>query len=154
MRDYFVSKSRKSVAVIKSAKAGRDSLYLNDKYFKGLYNRILYLKFAPESEEWALLSDNSDGSYAIHFSDGRTFGPFFFDTSQGVPGILLGKNAKNWAFYFVDAKTGKKKLLVNNDERKEDFMGDIGLVKEDGQEYFSWFSMEARTVYLNKLLLE
>jgi hypothetical protein len=154
VKDYYVSKSRKSVAVIKKAEIAKDSLYMNDKYFKGIYNNIMYLKFAPESEEWCLLSDNSNGTYTLHFSDGRTFGPFNVNTFQGTPGVLLGKNAKNWAFYYVEAQNNTKRLLVNNQERKEDFMGGIALVKEDGQEYFSWFSMEGQTVYLNKLLLE
>ncbi|NJO03495.1 MAG: hypothetical protein HC880_19065 [Bacteroidia bacterium] len=154
VRDYYVSQSRKSVAVIKSAGASRDSLYMNDKYFQGVYDKILYLKFSPDSEEWALLTNNGNGTYTLHFHDGRQFGPYTADTAKGTPPVLLGRNAKNWAFYYADAKTGKTRLIVNNADRQEDILGDIALVREDGQEYFSWFSLDDRTVYLNKLLLE
>ncbi|MDX2305094.1 MAG: hypothetical protein NW226_19950 [Microscillaceae bacterium] len=154
VRDYFVSASRKSVAVIKNAGSGKDSLYINDKYFKGIYNKIEYLKFAPGSEEWALLSNNSDGTYTLHFSDNRSFGPYPINQTQGLPDVLLGKDAKNWAFFYQDAKSGENQLLVNDKIRKEEFIGQVALVKEDTQEYFSWFSLDDRTVYLNKLLLE
>jgi hypothetical protein len=152
--NYFVSESRKTVAVIKKAGANRDSLYLNDKYFKGIFNKIAYLKYAPDSETWCLLSDNNGGSFSLHFSDNRVIGPFNIDTSHGLPTVLLGKDCKNWAFYYIEAGTGKNKLLVNNQERNEEFIGNIAIVKEEGQEYFSWFSLDDRTVYLNKLLLE
>ncbi len=151
---YYVSESRKSVAVVKKASARIDSLFMNDKYFKGLYSKIEYLKFSPDSEEWCLLSDKGNGSYTLHFSDGRTFGPYSIDISGGTPPVLLGKDAKNWAFYYKDSKSGSTRILVNNQERKEDLIGDIGMVKEEGKEYFSWFSLDNKTVYLNKLLLE
>lgn len=151
---YFVSESRKTVAVIKKSAANRDSLFMNDKYFKGIFNKISTLKFAPASETWALLSDNGNGTYELHFSDGRKFGPYNIDISQNMPTIILGKDCKNWAFYYVEDGTGKTKLLVNNQERNEEFIGNISFVKEDGKEYFSWFSLNDKTVNLNKLLLQ
>lgn len=154
VKDYYVSESRKSVAVIKNAGAGKDSLYINDKYFKGIYNKIEYLKFSPDGEEWALLSNNGNGTYSLHFSDNRSFGPYALEHSQNLPDVLLGKDAKNWAFFYINSKDGEGQLLVNNTIRKEEFIGQVALVKEDGQEYFSWFSLEDRTVYLHKLLLE
>jgi hypothetical protein len=151
---YFVSESRKTVAVIKKASTDKDSLYINDKYAKGIYGKIGYIKFAPGGENWAMLNQVGGNNYAINFSDNRNFGPYEIDTSRGLPTLLLGKDAKNWAFYYIENGTGKNKLFVNNQERNEEFIGNIAFVKEEGQEYFSWFSLEDKTVYLNKLLLE
>jgi hypothetical protein len=152
--NYFVSESRKSVAVVKKSNEAKDSLFINDKYFKGIYNKIKTIKFAPASEEWALLADAGGGKLMLHFSDNRSFGPFEVDMSHGVPNLLLGKNAKNWAFYYIENGTNRNKLLVNSEERNEEFIGNIAFVREEGKEYFSWFSLEANTVFLNKLLLE
>ncbi|MEO1654398.1 MAG: hypothetical protein AAFU64_12705, partial [Bacteroidota bacterium] len=150
---YYVSESRRSVAVIKEAAGGRDSLSINDKYFKGIFDKIEYLRFSPNGEEWAFLS-NTNGNYSLHFSDGRKYGPFPIDTQDGHPDILLGKDAKNWALYYRDRIKAANHLLVNNQERKDEFIGKVAMVKEGDQEYFSWFSLEEKTVYLNKLLLE
>lgn len=154
VKDYYVSESRKSVAVIKKASLKQDSLFLNAKYFKGVYDKIEYIKFAPESEDWGLLSNQGGNRFMLHFSNGRSFGPFYANITQGVPTLMLGKGAKNWAFFYQDATSNKTILLVNNNPRNEDFIGTIARVKEEGQEYFSWFSLDDKTVYLNKLLLE
>lgn len=151
---YYVSESRKTVAVIKKAKAGKDSLFINDKYFKGVFDKIIALKFAPESEDWAIITQDSEGQYSLHFEDKRTFGPFAMDITHGLPTLLLGKHAKNWALYYVEANTNKNTLLVNNKPRSDDFIGNIAIVKEQGKEYFSWFTLEEKTVFLNMLLLE
>ncbi len=151
---YFVSESRKTVAVLKKAKAGKDSLFINDKYFKGIYNKIVNFKFAPEGESWCALTDDGGGNYSLHFEDKRVFGTFKMDNSHGLPTVLLGKDCKNWALYYVEEGTSKNMLLVNNKPRSEDFIGNIGIVKEKGKEYFSWFSLEDKTVFLNMLLLE
>jgi hypothetical protein len=151
---YFVSESRKTVAVIKKASTEKDSLYINDKYAKGVYGKISYIKFAPGGESWAMLNHIGTNNYTINFSDNRTFGPYEIDASNGLPTLLLGKDTKNWAFYYIENGTGKNKLFVNSQARNEEFIGNIAFVKEEGQEYFSWFSLEDKTVYLNKLLLE
>ncbi|MCU0445158.1 MAG: hypothetical protein MUE85_09580 [Microscillaceae bacterium] len=151
---YFVSESRKTVAVIKKAGADKDSLYINDKYARGVYGKIAYIKFAPNGETWAMLSNVGGNNYKINFSDNRSYGPYEIDASHGLPTLLLGKDGKNWAFYYIENGTAKNKLIVNNQDRNEEFIGNIAFVKEEGQEYFSWFSLEDKTVYLNKLLLE
>lgn len=159
VKSYYVSQSRKSVAVIKKATARQDSLVMNAKYPVGLFNEIVYLKFAPNSEEWALLSNNQDGTYTIHFSDKRQEGPYRIDISGGFPSILLGQDTKNWGFYYKETGTGKFRLFINGQERKENLFGEIASSEEDGQEYFSWFSLEdeaggTRTIYLNRLLFK
>jgi|GEM_PF-2621722 len=151
---YFVSETRKTVAVLKKATQEKDSLFMNDKYFKGVYNKITSLKFAPESESWCVLTNDGNKNYTLHFEDKRVFGPFNIDISHGAPTVLLGKDCKNWALYYVEEGTGKNILLVNNKARSENFIGNIGIVKEKGKEYFSWFSLDDKTVFLNKLLLE
>jgi hypothetical protein len=151
---YFVSESRKTVAVLKKAGANKDSLFINDKYFKGVYSKIVSFKFAPDSENWACITEEKDGSFMLHFEDKRTYGPYAMDISHGLPTLLLGKDTKNWALYYVEANTSKNILLVNDKPRSDDFIGNIAIVKEHGKEYFSWFTLEDKTVYLNMLLLE
>jgi len=150
---FAVSDSRKNVAIVKRGRSGKDSLVLNDKYFKGSFDKIAYVKFAPNSEEWCLLSKSSDGYY-LHFSNREKQGPYNIDDSRGVPQILLGKDSKHWAITYQDAKTKQLKLLVNGQERKEKFIGSIAVTKESDKEYFSWFSLENKTIFLNKLLLQ
>ena len=151
---YFVSESRKTIVIIKKAGANKDSLSINDKYFKGIFNKIYTVKFAPNSEEWVALCDDGNGTFSLHFSDGRKYEGFEVDLSHGHPTLLLGKEAKNWAFYYVEAKSGKNMLLVNNKPKSQEFIGNIAIIKEADKEYFSWFSLDEKTVFLNKLLLE
>lgn len=151
---YYVSESRKTVLVVKKAGANRDSLYVNDKYFSGVYNKIISLKFAPEGEKWCAVVDNGNSTYSLHFDDKRTFGPYKMDISHGLPTVLLGRDGINWGLYYVEAGTNKNILLVNNKARSDDFIGNIAIVKEKGKEYFSWFTLEDKTVFLNMLLLQ
>ncbi|MCS6822216.1 MAG: hypothetical protein NZ551_10150 [Microscillaceae bacterium] len=152
--NFAVSDSRNTVAIIKKATLNKDSLIINNKYFKGIYNKIIYLKFAPNSEEWCSLNQNLDGSYSLNFSNGSTFGPFEHANIKEQPLLLLGKDCKNWALKYVNRSDNQLKLVINGKERKEEFVGDVAITQEDGEEYFSWFSLENRTVYLNKLLLK
>jgi len=153
---FYVSDTRRSVAVIKNAQGGRDSLFINDKYFKGVYNRIVDLRFAPEGEEWMILTDDGAGKYSLHTSDKRVFGPYMMDFSdaKNQPRLILGRGGENWALYYIETGTGNFKLLLNNKELSDNFLGSVAFTKDGKQEYFSWFSLEDKTVYLNKLLLE
>jgi hypothetical protein len=152
---YHVSESRKTILIIKNAGANKDSLFVNDKYFKGVYNKIVGVKFAPKGEEWAIMTENPDKTLSIHFSDQRTFGPFKSDAAQTPPHLILGQGAKHWAFYYSEG--GNLRLLLDNryeEGEKINFLGTMTIAKEDKKEYFSWFTLEDKTVYLNKLVLE
>lgn len=154
---FKVSLSRRTVAVMKKAGRYKDSLYINDRVFKGVYNEIRELKFSPKGEEWALTAFNhNDNSYTVHFSNkAEPYGPFKANTNTGKPILLLGKDAKNWALSYKDAGTNETKLIVNGTERNAQFYGNIAIIEDDNKEYFSWFSLEEddKTLYLNKLLL-
>lgn len=150
---FAVSDSRKNVAIVKRGSSGKDSLVLNDKYFKGTFDKISYVKFAPKSEEWCLLSKSKDGYY-LHFSNREKQGPYNINDSRGVPQIILGKDTKHWALTYQDTKTKEIKLWVNGQERKEKFLGSIAITSEGDKEYFSWFSLEGKTIFLNKLMLQ
>lgn len=150
---FAVSDSRRNVAIVKRGTGMKDSLVMNDKYFKGLFDKIAYVKFAPQSESWCLLS-KSDGGYYLHFSNQKKQGPFNIDDSRGVPQVMLGKGCKNWAMTYKDSKNNEIKLIVNGQEKKEKFIGNIAISSEADKEYFSWFSLEDKTVFLNKLLLK
>lgn len=154
---FKVSPSRATVAVIKKASKYKDSLYINDRLFKGIYNEVQEFKFAPKGEEWALLAfDYNKDTYTVHFSNkSESYGPFKANINAGVPILLLGKNANNWALSYKDANTNKTKLIVNGDQREAQFYGNIAIIEDNEREYFSWFSLEEdeKTLYLNKLLL-
>ncbi len=150
---FAVSDSRKNVAIIKRGSGIKDSLVMNDKYFKGLFDKIAYVKFAPQSESWCLLSKSNNGYY-LHFSNKKKQGPFNIDDSRGVPQVMLGKNCENWAMTYKDSKSNEIKLIVNGQEKKDKFIGNIAITSEADKEYFSWFSLEDKTVFLNKLLLK
>lgn len=155
---YFVSESRKNIAIIKNAGNQKDSLFINDKYFKGVFNKIISLKFAPKSEEWVALSENPDKSISLHFSNQTQAGPFYADATHVTPYIIMGQGAKHWAFYYVEAKTGEISLYLDNKKyggEKINFLGTMAITKEKNKEYFSWFTLEdKKTVYLNKLVLD
>lgn len=155
---YYVSESRKSIAIIKHAGNQKDSLFVNDKYFKGVFNKIIALKFAPKSEEWAIISENPDKSVTLHFSNQKECGPFYADLTHSLPYIILGQSAKHWAFHFIESKTGEMNLFLDNKKyggEKINFLGTMAITKEDNKEYFSWFTLEDKSiVYLNKLVLD
>lgn len=151
---YYVSDSRKTIAIIKKENEFKDLLYINAKDFKGSFDKIHSVKFAPGGEEYASLHTKPNGDMEVRFSNGKLIDGFKPNITNEQPLLLLGKNAKHWALRYIDAKTGKTMLWVDNQQRKEEFIGNVALVKEDGKEYFSWFSLEDKTVYLNKLLME
>lgn len=151
---YYVSDSRKTIVVIKKQNEKKDTININNKYFKGIFDKVQNVKFAPNGEEYASLHQKPDGTLEITFSNGRIFNGFKANTNHDQPLLLLGKDAKHWAFRYIDAQTGKVMLWVDNKLRKEEFIGNVALVKEEGKEYFSWFSLEDKTVFLNKLLME
>ncbi len=155
---YCVSESRKTIAIIKNAGVGKDSLFINDKYFKGIYNKIISLKFAPKSEEWVVISENPNKTISLHFSNEKTYGPFNADITHTAPYVILGQGAKHWAFYFTENKTGELRLYLDNIKyggEKINFLGTMAITKEENKEYFSWFTLESKKeVYLNKLVLD
>ncbi len=151
---YYVSDSRKTITVIKKANESKDSLIVNGKYFRGVFDKIYGVKFAPNGEEFASIHQKPNAELEIRFSNGRIAEGFNANMNHDQPLLLLGKDAKHWAFKYTDAKTGKVSLWVDGKIRKEEFIGNVALVKEDGKEYFSWFSLEDKSVFLNKLLME
>ncbi|TAE76113.1 MAG: hypothetical protein EAZ85_00810 [Bacteroidetes bacterium] len=155
---YAVSESRKTIAIIKNAGNNKDSLFINDKYFKGVFNKIISIKFAPKSEEWAITCENPDKTISLHFSNQSVFGPFDADVSINPTYLILGQGANHWAFYYTENKTGELRLFLDNKKyggEKVSFLGTMAITKENNKEYFSWFTLEDKKhVYLNRLVLE
>ncbi|TAF66992.1 MAG: hypothetical protein EAZ55_04830 [Cytophagales bacterium] len=151
VKKYFVSESRRSVAIVKSAGANRDSLLMNDRDLIGIFDEIQYLKFAPEGEEWAMLSKSGTNFY-LSFSNGKKFGPIKADDQKWKPMLLLGKGMGHWGLAYCDLN-GRMKLIIDEEEYPEGFVGSIVLIQEDNKEYFSWFSIDGQTIFINKLEL-
>jgi len=153
VRNYFVSDTRKSVALIKPAQNRKDSLVINEKDFKGLYDEIFEVGFEPEGENWILLSKEASNRFSLHSENGENFSFFSVDNKRFKPVLLVGPKAKYWAVAYWNNITGKPKLYINSKDKSEGFLGNLKLVKKGKDYYFTWFAQEGNTVFFYQMLL-
>jgi hypothetical protein len=157
VRKFTVSDSRNSVAIIKSVSANSDTLNINDKYFVGVFKRIMDINFVPNTENFYFWVANSDGTYQLQAYISNQlydFKKYAVKPLAGgrFPKVVFSPSFSHWAFVYQSTANAQQKIVIDGQEFDSGFINDVVLYAERGQEHASWLSLEGgKDIVLNKV---